>query len=187
MARLTRINRPNDYPVKPDAMVKQGLAALFAQMFPGEPDRAIDPSHAGIALAAHNPHLAIKLADLSKFIALDMPWCAHADLRELAIAVVNRHFHCAYAYQARMPHLLAAGVTPEHLDALDKGEDWDRFNADQCLVIVFARASVVGQVDDALFARLVARFGEKEAMECSVAVAWWSFWAQFLQATGASF
>jgi alkylhydroperoxidase family enzyme len=187
MARIATINRPEDYPGKPDVTVKEGLAALFAQLFPDQPARAIDPSHAGIALAAHNPHLAMKLADLSKFIALDMPWCGHADLRELAIAVVNRHFHCDYAYQARIPHILAAEIGQEQLDLLANHGDLAGFNEDQQLVIGFARASVAGRVDDALFAELVARFGEKQAMECSIAVAWWSFWAQFLQATGAEF
>jgi hypothetical protein len=67
MARITNINRPEDYPGNPDEATRDGLAALFAQLFPDQPGRAIDPSHAGIALAAHNPHLAMKLADLDPF------------------------------------------------------------------------------------------------------------------------
>ena len=51
-------------------------------------------------------------------------------------------------------------------------------------MIEYARAVAGGRVPDELFARVREHFGERGAIECAAVVAFWSFWALFLNATG---
>jgi alkylhydroperoxidase family enzyme len=61
------------------------------------------------------------------------------------------------------------------------------FNTEQRLVIEYTNAVVAGDVPAELFARVVAQYGEKGAVEFTTAIAWWSFWAMFLNATRPEF
>ncbi len=185
MSRVTPIFRPGDYPGDPDAATREQVTALFDRLFPGVAEPRIDQGHAGIAIAAHNPALAGRLADISAFMALDLPWSQRRDLRELAIQTVNLRLGCPYAFQARIHAAEAAGITGAMLDALAVWRASDLFDADQRLVIDYAEAVVANSVSDPLFARLTESFGEKGAVECTTVVAFWSFWALFLNATGA--
>ena len=72
MARVTMINRPGDYPGTPDAATSADLTALFAALFPGNPDPRINNLHAGVAIAAHTPKLALALTRLSGLIANEL-------------------------------------------------------------------------------------------------------------------
>ena len=48
-------------------------------------------------------------------------------------------------------------------------------------------AVAAGEVPDELFAKVVKQYGEQEAFEFSVAIAWWSFWAMIINATRTDF
>ena len=156
---------------------------LFQTLMPGLPDPQIDQRHAGLAIAAQNPKLALGLAKLSAYIAGELPWCLRKDLRELAIQAVNVHFKSEYSFNARMPNALAAGIDAQRQAALRSWQTSTLFTEEQRLVIEYAEAAVRGEVSDELFSRIVDAHGEKQAVECTAVIAFWSFWAIFLKAT----
>ncbi|MEO6717423.1 MAG: hypothetical protein ABIM50_09280 [Novosphingobium sp.] len=185
MARVTTINKPGDYPGTPDEATRADLAALFAGMFPGNPDPEINPYHAGIAIAAHSPKLASGLAGLSKLMALDLGWSQRTDLRELAILAANLQFKSDYGFRSRLPNARAAGLTDEQLAALPDWETTRLFDDEQKLVIAYALAVASGRVAPELFERVKARWGQRGAVECTAVISFWGCWAMFLNATGA--
>jgi alkylhydroperoxidase family enzyme len=136
-----------------------------------------------MAIAAHNPKLALKLAQLSGFIAGELPWSQQKPLRELAIQTLNLHFRSPYSFTARTPTALACGITAAQLDDLPRWQLSPLFNTDQRLTIEYAKATVSGAVTDDLSAQMVARFGEKGTVECTALIAFWGFWAMLLAAT----
>jgi 4-carboxymuconolactone decarboxylase len=182
--RVKGMFKPGDYPADVDAATGQEIAALFDYLFPGVEHPEIDDSHSGIAIAAQNPQLALKLAQLSRFIALDTAWCKRADLRELAIQTVNLHFRSDFSFRARLPNAKAAGIGADLLAALPEWRTSDLFDEEQRLVVEYTQAVVSGSVSDALFERVVAAYGEKGAVEFTTVVGFWSFWAMLLNAAG---
>jgi 4-carboxymuconolactone decarboxylase len=187
MPRITAVYRPADHPARADPAVQAGLEELFGYLFPGKPDPEIPRDHAGIAIAAQNPRLALKLAQLSRFIALETGWCERADLRELAIATLNRKFRSDFSFQARLHHARAAGLSEAQLAALPDGAASGLFDDEQRLVIDYTLAVVAGDVPEALFARVVAAYGEAGAVEFTTVVGFWSFWAMLINAVRPSF
>lgn len=185
MARVKLIRSPGDYPNPVDSATGRDLAGLFEYLLPGVPDPRIDESHDGVAIAAHNPELARQLAQLSRFMALDMPWCERQDLRELAIQVVNHELHCEYSFRTRAPVAAAAGVGLDAQNALSEWRASALFNAEQRLVIEYAEAVIRCEVSDELFSQVVQAYTEKGAIEFTSVVAFWSFWAMLLNATRA--
>jgi alkylhydroperoxidase family enzyme len=181
--RVTAVYKPSQYPGTPSESTRQELAELFQHLLPRSADPEIDERHAGIAIAAQNPKLALALAKLSGLIGGELPWSRRQDLRELAIQTVNLHFKSDYSFNARIPNALAGGIGADLLAALPSWRTSTLFSAEQRLIIEYAEAVASGKVSDELFARLVASYGEKEAIECTALVAFWSFWAMFLKAT----
>ncbi len=186
MARVTTINRPADYPGNPDAVAREDLAALFAHLFPGKPDPEIDKFHAGVAIAAHAPKLALNLAKLSGLIAGELGWCQRKDLRELAIQALNLYYKSDYSFRCRAGIAAGAGISHEQQTALPDWQTSSLFDEEQRLTIEYTRAVVTGAVPDELFARVKARWGERGAVECTALIGFWAFWAMFLNATGAT-
>jgi alkylhydroperoxidase family enzyme len=185
MPRVTLIDTPAAYPGTPDEATAQDLAALFAHLFPNNPDGRIDQNHAGVAIAAHNPKLALNLAKLSGLIAGQLGWSQRKDLRELAIQAVNLHYKSDYSFRSRMPTATACGVSIEQQAALPYWRTSGLFDEEQRLAIEYATAVVTGEVPDELFARVKDRWGEQGSVECTALVGFWAFWAMFLEATGA--
>jgi len=183
MARVKPKYRPSDFPDPVDEATRQDIDALFNHLFPGSANPEIDRSHDGVAIAAQNPKLALNLAKMSGFMALELPWCERRDLRELAIQSVNVHFKSDYSFEARRRGAEAAGISSAMQDTLATWETSDLFDDEQRLVIEFAHAAAAGSVPDELFARAVERFGEKGAVEMTAVIAFFSFWALFLNAT----
>jgi alkylhydroperoxidase family enzyme len=183
MTRITLIRQPSDYPGSPDRETQADLETLFGTLFPGAAAPAFDAAHTGMAVAAHNPKLALKLAQLSGFIAGELPWSQQKTLRELAIQTLNLHFRSPYSFAARTPAALACGITEGQLNDLSRWQLSPLFDADQRLVIEYAKAVVSGAVTDELAAQMVARFGEKGTVECTALISFWGFWAMLLAAT----
>jgi alkylhydroperoxidase family enzyme len=186
MARVTLINRPEHYPGTPDEATKADIAALFAALFPGEADPEINQFHAGVAIAAHNPKLALNLARMSGLIAGELGWCQRKDLRELAIQALNLHYRSDYSFRSRMATATACGISAEQQAALPDWRGSTLFDGEQRLTIEYAEAVVTGDVPEELFARVKAQWGEQGAVECTALIGFWAFWAMFLNATGAS-
>lgn len=181
--RVTAIYKPSDFPADRSEEDRQALTALFSALKPGVADPAIDNAHAGVAIAAQNPALALKLAQLSGFIALQMGWSARRDLCELAIQAVNTHFGSTYSFQCRVRAAEAAGISVELQNSLPRWRAVSGFSDEQRLVIEYAEAVASGSVPDELFARAKAAFGEQGVVECTSVIGMWSFWAMFLNAT----
>jgi len=183
VARVTAVYKPGQYPGTPDEATREDLGALFRYLLPEGSDPKIDKRHAGVAIAAQNPRLALELVKLSGFIAGALPWCQRRDLRELAIQTVNIHFKSDYSFKARIPNAVAGGLGADLQSALPSWQTSPLFNDEQRLIIEYTNAVVRGDVPADLFSRVVAKYGEKEAIECTALVAFWSFWAMFLNAT----
>lgn len=183
MARVTPIYRPEDYPGEPDAATRAGLADLFAHLRPGDPNPEIDRGHAGVAIAAQNPTLALHMAKMSAFIALELEWCQRRDLLELAIQTTHWHYKCDFSFEARLPYLERLGLNPHLLAALPYWRTSSLFDDEQRLVVEHTLAALSGDVPEELFARVVERFGEKGAVEFTTTVGWFALWAMLINAT----
>lgn len=162
MARVRAVYKPGDYPGTPDETIKRNLAELFEYLFPHKPDPEIDQAHAGIAIAAQNPRLALHLAKLSSFIAGELPWCQRRDLRELAIQAVNVHFRCEYSFRARMPIAESVGISADLQRALPSWQISKLFDDEQQLVIEFTNAVVSGDVPTSFFPALSQSLARRE-------------------------
>lgn len=184
MSRVAGVYKPSDYPGAPDEATKGALDDLFRYMSPQSPKPEIDRKHGGFAIVAQNPRLALLLAQLSDYIVREMPWTSQRrELRELAIQTLNFHFKCDYSFQSHVETARTYGVSPELLAAIPYWRTTDSFNEEQRLVIEYTLAVVSGDVPDELFTRVLKRFGEKEAVEFTTGIAWWSFWAMIINAT----
>ncbi|MCE7795290.1 hypothetical protein LWE61_01825 [Sphingobium sufflavum] len=178
MARVQPVHTASDYRDDP-----ADAAALFGTLFPGVAAPAFDANHDGMAIAALNPKLALTLAQTSRFLALDLEWCKRADLRELAIMTVNRHYGSTYSIRSREAIALAGGISADQAAALDDWRNSNLFDAEQRLVIDYAQTVLSGTVPAALFEQVKTAFGEKGAVEFTSVVGFWAFWAMFLNAT----
>lgn len=184
MARVKPIRRAGDYPTGSDADTRAGLDELFAAMFPDNPAGEIDRNHSGMAVAAHSPKLALLMSQMSRFIVLELGWSGRKALSELAIRTVNHRYGSTFSNEARLGAAKAAGLSDEQIAAVP---DWrsDLFDAEQRLVIEYTDAVLRGAVDDALFMRMTAAFGEKDTVEATTAIGWWALWAMLIEATDA--
>ncbi len=186
-ARVKAVFKPSDYPGTPDAATKKALGDLFAEMFPGNPTPEIDGPHTAMAVAAQNPELARHLNKVSAHFIREVPWTQRKDLRELAIQVLNLHWKCDFSFQAHLGYAKTYGISAEQQAALPYWRTTNIFNDEQRLVIEYSFAVCEGNVSDELFARVVKAHGEKGAVEFTGVIAWWSFWAMFINATGCQF
>ena len=89
MSRVKHICTPGDYPATADAATKDDLNAFFAELFPGSDRPRIDTAHAGFAIAAQSPRLALHMLKMTRYIALEMAWSKRRDLMELAVQTVK--------------------------------------------------------------------------------------------------
>jgi 4-carboxymuconolactone decarboxylase len=182
MARVKPVYKPADYAGLPGQPPAEDVEALFGRMFPGVEAPEIDRPHAGFAVLARNPRLALHVLELTQFIARDLAWTERRDLRELAVQTVNLHFKCGFSFEARAPNAEALGLRAELLAAIPYWRTTGLFDDAQQLVIEYALAVCAGEVSDELFARAAASFGEQGAVELTATVGLWSFWAMVLNA-----
>ncbi|MFT4025872.1 MAG: hypothetical protein QM676_03570 [Novosphingobium sp.] len=183
MTRIALVRSPGDHP-SADAAVQAGVAELFATLFPGNPAPEFDQAHTAMAALAQSPKLALLAAKFSGAVILESAWGKRANLRELAFQTLGRHFGDELSTTSRRPAAEAAGLTVEQLGALGDWRASSLFDEEQRLVIEYTEAVVTGRVPAELFARMVARYGEQEAVECTAAIGFWSFWAMLVGATG---
>lgn len=183
MSRIKLVRSPGDHPSS-DAATQADVAELFDTLFPGNPAPEFDQAHTAMAALAQSPKIAQAAAKMSGTIILDTAWGQRAALRELAFQTVGRHFGDELSTASRRPAALAAGLTDEQLKSLGEWQGSPLFDDEQRLVIEYTKAVVTGRVPDELFARMVARYGEQEAVECTAAIGFWSFWAMVVGATG---
>ena len=184
MARVQYIFSPDEYPGDPDPAIKQGLAALFDHLFPGEQK---GQPHAGYAVLAHSPHLALSIARMTDCVLGEIEWTQRRDLRELAVQALNLHYRCDFSFQAHLQLAQLSGITLEQQAAIPYWRTSELFDDEQRLVIAYTLATVSGDVPAELFQQVVDRYGQKGAVEFTVTVAWWALWAMLLNATRPEF
>lgn len=184
MARVTEIFRPEDHPQAGDPATRADLAALWAHLLPGEEQGAL---HAGYAILAHSPRLALAVAQMADTVIGDIGWTRRRDLRELAIQALNLHLRCDFSFHAHLPIAEGAGITLEQQAAVPYWRTSPLFDDEQRLVIEYTMACAAGPVDEPLFERVKTRFGEAGAVEFTVTIGWWVLWAILLNATSPVF
>jgi alkylhydroperoxidase family enzyme len=183
MPRVKPIRRPADCPADADDETREALAALFEQLFPGNPDAEIDAGHTGLALAAHSPKFAAALSGLTRAVVLETGWAQRRDLAELAVQAVNLHFGSGFSFETRLPNAEASGIGLERIAAIPLWRSSSLFNEEQRLVLEYVEAAVTGDVPDAIFERVKDRYGEQGAVELTALVGTFSLWAMLINAT----
>lgn len=184
MARVNYVFAPEDHPDAADPATRRQLDALFAHLFPGG---AAGAPHAGYGILAQSPALALAIGQCADTIIKDTPWTQRAELRELAIQALNLHYRCDFSFHAHLPIAQRHGISAEQQAAIPYWRTSPLFDEEQRLVIEYTLAVVTGAVPEALFARVKAAFGERGAVECTVAIGWWALWAMLLNATAPDF
>lgn len=87
-------------------------------------------------------------------------------LNELAILVTARHWTSQYEWFAHHKLALEGGLNPKIAEAIAQGKRPDGMDADETLVYEFSVALHETQgVSDELYARAVARFGERGVVD----------------------
>lgn len=179
MSRVKLVFKPDDFPGPVGNEDSDNLVKLFENIRSWTGDGGIPHTAAGFAIVARDPKLALLLAGLSDYMTLECPWTSkRTDLRELSIQALNLNFRCDYNFQS---HLRKAeeryGIPAEMQAAIPFWRVTNIFNHEQRLVIEYTLATVAGDVSDELFQRVADQFGEMGAIELTVGIAWWSFWA----------
>jgi alkylhydroperoxidase family enzyme len=188
MARVKLVFKPSDFPGTPDEATKNALGELFGHMFPGQTNPEIPGKSSAFATVARDPRLALRLIKLSDYILREMPWTSQRQAqKQLAIQTLNWHFKCDFSFQSHIRPAQALGITIEQQALLPFWRTANVFDEEQRLVIEYTLAVCAGDVPDELFARVVKQYGEMEAIEFTVGVAWWSFWAMLINATRTDF
>jgi alkylhydroperoxidase family enzyme len=183
MSRVKLIFKPGDYP-DPDEATRNDLMELFEHLSPGEPK---SEPHAGYALLAQSPRLALGIARLGDYVVRDMPWSQRRDLRELAVQALNLHFKCDFSFHAHLTYAQVSGISLEQQAAIPYWRTSHLFDDEQRLVIEYSFAVAAGDVPEELFARVVRKYGERGTVEFTSVVAWWAFWAMILNAVRPDF
>jgi len=188
VARVKLVLKPGDFPGTPDEATRKALGDLFGHMFPGQANPEIPGKSGAFGLVARDPRLALHLLKVSDYILREMPWTSQRhDVKQLAIQTLNLHFKCDFSFQSHIRPAEAAGISVEQQALIPFWRTANVFNDEQRLVIEYTFAVCAGVVPDELFARVVAQYGEQGAVDVSVAIAWWSFWAMIINATGTDF
>jgi alkylhydroperoxidase family enzyme len=188
MARVKLVFKPSDFPGAPDGATRKAIDDLFGHIFPGQDRPEMPGKSGGFAAVARDPRLALHLVKLSDYMVREMPWTSQRNaLKQLAIQTLNLHFRSEYCYQAHIAPARAAGITVEQQALIPFWRTTNVFSDEQRLVIEFTTAVCSGDVPDQLFAKVVAQYGEEGAVQFSVAIAWWSFWAMIVNAIRVDF
>jgi 4-carboxymuconolactone decarboxylase len=98
-----------------------------------------------------------------------------APLNELAILVTGRKWMAQYEFYAHRQLGLRAGMRPEIADAVAEGKRPEGMGADEADVYDFASELLTyGEVSDAIYARALARFGERGVIDLVGACGYYS-------------
>jgi len=95
-------------------------------------------------------------------------------LAELGVAKAAAMVGCEFCIDISSEYVRRAGLTDEQLLALHEAPESGLFDADQLLVIELAEGMTAtpGHVSEELMERVVARFGDKGALELVHLIAW---------------
>ena len=117
-----------------------------------------------LAIWLHRPDLAARAQDLGRYCRYDSS--LDQRLSELAILVTGRVFGSEYEWQIHKGHALAAGLSPDVIEAIRLNHRPDFLDAEQEIVHDVARAAhLTHDVDDKLYARAIHVLGEQRMVD----------------------
>jgi alkylhydroperoxidase family enzyme len=187
-ARVALVMKPSDYPGTPDEKTKADLDALFKHMFPQSENPEIPGTAAVFGVIAQNPALALHIIRASDYFVRQNEFTVgRTDLRQLLIQTLCYALKCDFNFTAHIKPAAQSGISVEQQALIPFWRTTNAFNDEQKLVIEYTYAVVSGDVPEELFARVVKHFGEKTAIECTVAIAWWSFFSMIANAAAPQF
>jgi 4-carboxymuconolactone decarboxylase len=104
-------------------------------------------------------------------------------LRELVVLVVARFFTAQFEWQAHKKHGLAQGLDPSIPDAIALGKRPPKLSDEEALVYDFVHQLFHDKdVDDATYAKAIARYGEKGTLDMICLAGYYAFVSQILNA-----
>jgi 4-carboxymuconolactone decarboxylase len=128
-----------------------------------------------------NPELCDRVRNLGDFIRYENT--LSPALRELVVLVVARFFSAHYEWQAHKKHGLAQGLDPSIPDAIAVGKRPPKLSEEEALVYDFTHQLFNDKdVDDATWAKAVARYGEKGTLDMICLAGYYAFVSQILNA-----
>lgn len=123
------------------------------------------------ALLRH-PELCDKVQELGAVVRFKN--AIPAALKELAIIMTGRHWTASYEFQAHRRMALEAGLSQAICDAIAEGKRPAAMSADETAIYEFcAELLATGQVSDAHYAGVEARWGEKGVIDLSATVGYY--------------
>ena len=165
-------------PIPDDAMTSDQQAAA----------RAIASGPRGtlrgpFAVLIRSPELMDRVQKLGERIRFASP--LSDALREWAVLVTAAHWRQPYEWSVHAPIAIKVGVAPALVDALAEGRQPEGMNADEALVHALCSSlNRTGQLDDALFEKAKAAFGETGVVELTTLVGYYVMLAMVLNVAG---
>jgi hypothetical protein len=133
----------------------------------------------------HSPLLAAIAIQMGRFVrtAADRGESySHAD-REFVDQVLAADWRTNVVQGHHVPDAVSTGVRIEAIEALRAGRDED-LTDDERLLATFIRATVAGEVDDDLFARMRQRLGSRGLIEYAGFILWLQWIIRMMQVLG---
>jgi alkylhydroperoxidase family enzyme len=174
--------KPGDYP-NADEKTKAALQEAFEYIMPGMENPELPLIKGPWAhVMAQGPGLALSLAKVGAQLG-GMTWFQNGQLRELGLQTVANYFKAEFSFQSHLTVAGRVGLDVAQIAAIPYWRTTTLFNDEQRLVVEYSLAVCSGVVPDELFARVVAQYDEKQAIELTAAICFWAFWAMFTNAT----
>ncbi|RAI41836.1 carboxymuconolactone decarboxylase family protein [Rhodoplanes roseus] len=153
---------------EPDEMTEE-QRAVHASVVTGKRGKMIGPLRAVI----HSPELARRWSALGELLRYDT--CLPPRLNELAIIVVGRRYTSQVEWWAHSAAAAKAGLAPEIIEAIRRGEAPIFADPDEADVYEFARQLVqAGQVEDTVYEAVVRRFDARGVVELTGVVGYYT-------------
>lgn len=150
---------------------------VYDEVVSGPRGRLIGPLRAVI----HSPELAARWSRIGEFLrySTSLP----AKLNELAIIVAGRHWNSQLEFHIHAEAARAAGLDPACIEAIRLGESPVFAEQGEVEVYDYARLLLqTGRLPDAVHAAVVARWGERGAVELTGVVGYYSMVSLMLNA-----
>ncbi|MGF7160932.1 4-carboxymuconolactone decarboxylase [Rhodoligotrophos appendicifer] len=128
-------------------------------------------------------HLFLNSPDLASRVQQLGAFCRYgtglsAELSELAILIVAKHWGADYEWSIHKGEALKAGLSADIIDALDEGRKPDFTDPDAELIYDFATVFfATREVPDEIFQKAVGRFGKKTVLELTAVLGYYSMLA----------
>ncbi len=168
---MTRI----PFPTLDDMNAEQ--RAVYDEVVSGQRGRVVGPLRAVL----HSPDLAGRWSRFGEFLRYST--CLPPKLNELAIIVTGRRWNSQLEFYIHARAAIAAGLSPECVEAIRVGQPPDFAGQDEVEVYEFARLlQQTGNVPDAVHTAVKARWGVKGVVELTAVIGYYTMVSMMLNA-----